>query len=66
MSGRMKYRKEKEAAGFLLEEINQNWKKLPHESKKYWEVIGRGTRTRARIGSHQKLKKVMKSGSQVE
>lgn len=66
LSGRVMYRKEKQAMGFNLEQIKQTWRHLPHESKMYWERKGRGGTPKFQKipnESMSQLKKVMKSGS---
>jgi hypothetical protein len=66
ISGRVMYRKEKEAYGHELVQIQQMWRQLPYESKKYWELKGRGGVIKMRKlpnESISQLKKVMKSGS---
>ncbi len=66
VSGKVMYRKEKQAAGWNLDQIKTRWRALPFESKKFWEIKGRGGRQINRKTATQafiKIRKVLKQGS---
>lgn len=51
----------------MLDQINQMWKALPFESKKFWERKGRGGRaafSKVPILAMRSLKRTLKSGSE--
>lgn len=55
--------REKRQAGEADFIIKRNWKELPHESKVYWEIKGRGgLKPRVKPGFHVRLRKMFKSG----
>jgi hypothetical protein len=59
------YRKAKEACGMTQQQIKPMWKSLPHESKKYWEMRGRGgaPKLRKMPSEMSELRKMMKGGA---
>ena len=66
VSGKVMYRKEKQTAGWSLDQIKIRWRALPFESKKFWEIKGRGGRQINRKTATQafiKTKIVLKKGS---
>lgn len=66
LSGRQMYRRTKESEGFLKEQVKQMWKALPHESKRYWQILGRGKLHRSGKTSGKHIKKVLNSGASKE
>lgn len=66
VSGKVMYRKEKQATGWSFDQIKARWRALPFESKKFWEIKGRGGRQiNQKIATQAfiKTKKVLKQGS---
>lgn len=68
LSGRVMFRKDRQANGLSLPEIDARWKNLPIESKKYWERKGRGGAPRIKKSTLEtsRLKRILKSGSDVK
>ena len=66
MSGRMKYRKAKLAEGYMEEDIKLNWKRLPHEGKTHWNILGRGLKPKAPLSILRRQRRMLKSGQMAE
>lgn len=60
--------RDRKAKGLSKVQIDARWKQLTIESKKYWERMGRGGGPRIKKSTLEtsRLKKILKSGSDVK